>query len=366
MTVGASDATALSDLSEPSVPVPVTLTGPPVPPQWRIYNYEPDEWEKFIREWVTELKEDDKGTAYVQVKQLGGSGDGGIDVAAFKSARQLEGPWDCFQAKHYAKPLNFSDAAKEILKVLWHVELGDYVLPDRYLFVAPQGAGTTLNRLLSTPSKMQARFLENLEAGKALVKDLSSDNIDAMRARAAGVDFSMFQATQLHEMLDVHSRTRHHAVRFGTPLPQRSVPSEPPEVIAEIETKYVAALRQVYVEKDPDGITDATVLSEHPDHGSHFRRQRVSFYKAESLRMDARDAVPDGTFESLQDDVYDCVIDVVEANHPSGMDRLTSVLRHATAVNLGQHALVSITKPDDVKGICHQLANESRISWVKG
>ncbi|WP_039824885.1 ABC-three component system protein [Nocardia testacea] len=366
MTVGASGAIALSDLPKPSMPVPVTLAGPPVTPQQRIYFYSADEWEKFIREWVTELKEDDKCNAYAQVKQLGGSGDGGIDIAAFKSARQLEGPWDCFQAKHYAKALDFSDAAKEILKVFWHVGLGDYVLPDRYLFVAPQGAGMTLNRLLSTPSKMQARFLDNLEVGKPLVKGLSSDDIEALRARAAGVDFSMFQAVQLHEMLDVHSRTRHHAVRFGTALPQRSVPSEPPEAIAEIETQYVAALRQVYAEKDPDGITDATVLSEHPDHGSHFLRQRVSFYKAESLRMDARDSVPDGTFESLQDDVYDCVIDVVEANHPSGMDRLTSVLRHATALNLGQHALVSITKPDDVKGICHQLANESRISWVKG
>ena len=82
--------------------------------------------------------------------------------------------------------------------------------------------------------------------------------------------------------------------------------------------------------------------------------------------MDARDAVPDGTFEALQEDVYDGVIDVVEADHPSGMDRLTAVLQHVTALNLGQHALVSITKPNDVKGICHQLANESRLSWMKG
>ena len=81
--------------------------------------------------------------------------------------------------------------------------------------------------------------------------------------------------------------------------------------------------------------------------------------------MDARDAVPAGTFEALQGDVYDGVIDVVESNHPSGMDRLTAALSRATALSLGQHPLVSITKPDDVKGICHQLANDSRLSWMK-
>jgi hypothetical protein len=81
--------------------------------------------------------------------------------------------------------------------------------------------------------------------------------------------------------------------------------------------------------------------------------------------MDARDAVPDGTFDALQGDVYDGVIDVVESSHPSGLDRLSAVLIHATALSLGPHALVSITKPDDVKGICHQLANDSRLSWIK-
>ncbi|WP_405160872.1 hypothetical protein OG203_31475 [Nocardia sp. NBC_01499] len=366
MSVGASDSTALSDLTAPSMPVPSTLAGPPVPPKQRIFFYESSEWEEFILEWAEGLKEDDQGNAYAQLKRLGGAGDGGIDVAAFKSAQQLEGPWDCFQGKHYAVGLTFSDAAKEMLKVFRHAVAGDYLLPDRYLFMAPQGATTSLNRLLSTPGKLRSMFLENLESGKALVKGLTSQEIEAVHVRAARVDFSMFQAVQLHEMLDVHRRTPYHAARFGTPLPRRTVPAEPPELIAEIEAQYISELRQVYVEKDPEGVDDSTVLSEHPDYGSHFQRQRVSFYKAESLRMDARDAVPDGTFDALQGDVYDGVIDVVEANHPSGLDRLTAVLTHATALNLGQHALVSITKPDDVKGICHQLANESRLSWTKG
>ncbi|MDN2496815.1 hypothetical protein FHY52_08910 [Nocardia nova] len=107
--MGASEPTTLSDLAEPSMSVPSTLAGPPVPPQQRIFFYDSGEWEEFILEWGTGLKEDDSGNAYVQLKRLGGSGDGGIDIAAFKSAQQLEGPWDCYQGKRYADPLVYSD-----------------------------------------------------------------------------------------------------------------------------------------------------------------------------------------------------------------------------------------------------------------
>lgn len=314
---------------------------------------------------VLGLKDVSQEDVYVQIKRLGGSGDGGIDIAGFKSDQQLEGPWDCFQGKHYAEGLTYSDAAKEILKVFRHVEAGDYVLPERYLFLAPQGAATSLNRLLSTPTKLRTKFLDNLTLGKPLVRDLTLDEIVHLHTRAETIDFSMFQAAQLHEVLEVHRTTPYHAARFGAPLPRRTTPAEPPGAITDVETQYVSELRRVYAEQDPAGVDDATVLSEHPTFGGHFQRQRVSFYKAESLRMDARDAVPDGTFEALQGDVYDGVIDVVESNHPSGLDRLTRVLTHATVLSLGQHPLVSITKPDDIKGICHQLANDMRLSWMR-
>jgi hypothetical protein len=314
LSVSVSEALALSDLARPSMQVPTTLAGDPAPPKQQIFFYSPDEWEEFILEWATGLKDDGAGRTYVQIKRLGGSGDAGIDVAAFKSAQQLEGPWDCFQGKHYAAALTFSDAAKEILKVLGHVDAGDYILPDRYLFLAPQGAATSLNRLLSTPTKLRTKFLENLKPDKPLVKSLTPVQIEGVQAQAAGVDFSMFQAMQPHEVLEVHRSTPYHPARFGTPLPRRTTPAEPPEVVAESETHYVAELRRVYAEKDPNGVDDATLLSEHPTYGGHFQRQRVSFYRAESLRMDARDAVPDGTFEALQGDVFDGVIDVVESS----------------------------------------------------
>ena len=123
------------------------------------------EREEFIREWAQGLDED-----YIQIKQLGGPGDQGIDVAAFKSEQGLEGPWDCFQGKHFARELRPADAWAEILKVFLHVDAGDYVLPDTYQFLDPKGCGGTLNRLLSKPTKLRGGFLAALDAGGSLVR----------------------------------------------------------------------------------------------------------------------------------------------------------------------------------------------------
>jgi hypothetical protein len=81
---------------------------------------------------------------YVQVKRFGGSGDRVADIAAFKTKDGLEGAWDCFQCKHYSKPLSFGDAAPEILKV-FRAPCADYwTLPDTYQFLAPRGSSTQL------------------------------------------------------------------------------------------------------------------------------------------------------------------------------------------------------------------------------
>jgi hypothetical protein len=348
----------LSDLPAPSAGPPLTLAGPPVPPAHRIYFYPSDEWEEFIREWAQGLDED-----YVQIKQLGGPGDQGIDVAAFKSEQGLEGPWDCFQGKHYARELRPADAWAEMLKVFLHVDAGDYVLPDTYQFLAPKGCGGTLNRLLSTPTKLRIEFLAALDAGGPLVKDVECDVLGRVRDLAMATDFAMFKSVELHDALQTHATTRYHLGRFGAPALSRSPVDDPPEELGAHETNYVGELRKVYAEACDEDLSDVSTLAAHPEFGEHFKRQRYSFYSAEALRMDVRDAVPEGTFERLQDDVLAGVIETVDAEQGSGMARLTAALTHATLLDLSAHPLVSLARPNDRKGICHQLANNSRVTW---
>jgi hypothetical protein len=354
-------AVVLSDMPAPPITdVPVHFSGPPVPPQGRIQLYSSDEWEDFIREWVVGLN-----AGYVQIKRFGGSGDKGADVAAFKSDQGLEGPWDCFQGKHYTNALNFSDATPEMLKVFLAVHRRQYRMPDSYQFLAPKGCGTALNRLLSLPTTLKEKFLGQLVAGRPLVKGIDTAELAAVYKLAEATHFSMFKSVELLDALTVHSRTPYHSARFATTLKTRPACDLPPSDIGEHETRYVEQLLAVYAERHPNRSFSIEALATDDKIGHHFQRQRVSFYKAESLRIYARDSVPPGTFEKLQEDIHSGVIETAEADHPDGFTRLNSVLSQVGQLDLNRHTLITKSDNDDRKGICHQLANADRLTWVE-
>ncbi|MCH9729312.1 MAG: hypothetical protein K0U84_06485 [Actinomycetia bacterium] len=356
--IGASPV--LSALEAPAISAVTSLSGSPVPPQQLVYFYSSEEWELFIREWATGL---DAG--YEQIKLLGGPSDRGVDVAGFKTIHGFEDAWDCYQGKHYATPLALSNVIPEILKVFTHTALGHYVLPDRYAFLAPQGCGATLNRLLSSPSELRGQFMKKIEPGCDLVKGMTSEVLAKVRALAEGSDFAIFASIEILDALEVHRQTPYFPARFGGPLLPRPGRPAPPEDVASHESRYVTQLAEVYGEKHPGETFEHDTLSSHPQVGRHFQRQRVSFYSAEALRLYARDSVPEGTFQALQDDVHAGVVEVAESEHPTGMDRLTHVLTTSAQLDLSSHTLVSVANLEDRKGICHQLANEDRLTWTR-
>lgn len=351
-------APQLSDIEAP-VPAPLSLAGPPVTPQQRIYFYSSDEWELFIREWATALSEE-----YVQIKRLGGPNDKGVDVAAFKTKNGFEGAWDCFQGKHYSAALTLSDAIPEMVKIFAGVVTGHYEMPDQYAFLAPRGCGPSLNRLLSSPTKLREEFLKQTEPGATHVAHLREESLHKIRKLATATDFSVFQSVEILEALETHRKTSYYTARFGGPLPARPPVDTPPEELGDYETRYVKKLIDAYAEQQMIDLTDEGSLSSHPKFGGHFQRQRISFYSAEALRLYARDSVPEGTFESLQADVHGGVIEAAEAEYKCGLDRLREVLTLSTQLDLSAHALVSVSRLEDRKGICHQLANEDRLTWT--
>jgi hypothetical protein len=97
----------------------------------------------------------------------------------------------------------------------------------------------------------------------------------------------------------------------------------------------------------------------------HYNRQREFFYHAESLRNFARDTVPAGTFEELQDEVHAGVIEIEAAPHADGFARVNAVTQAAASLPLTANGLISVTKVQDKRGICHQLANANRLQWKK-
>lgn len=362
-TAQASDRTApvLVDLPDPApVTALPTLSGPAFTPQQILFFYSPDEWEDFILEWASVLKE-----SYVETKRLGGSNDHGVDVAAFKTNNGFEGPWDCYQGKHYADSLVPSDAHPEMLKIFIGVLENQFQMPDVYYFVAPKGCGGTLDRLLSKPTELRQKFLAELDKSKGCAASLDSERREEVRVLAEKTDFSIFRSMKLLDALETHRKTPYYVARFGGPLPSRPPNQPPPEDFGDDETPYVTQLVDVYAERSTsEKITKDTVAS-HPIHGRHFKRQRIAFFSADALYRHTRDAVPEGTFQALQDDIHAGVVEAAEAEYPTGMERLTAVLTVATHVQLDAHAaLLSVSRVDDRKGICHRLANEGRLSWV--
>jgi hypothetical protein len=112
-------------------------------------------------------------------------------------------------------------------------------------------------------------------------------------------------------------------------------------------------------------VTTKTALDGRPNLQKHYDRQRVLFYSAESLRNFARDRTPPHTFGCLQDDIYHGVIDVCEAAYADALERLRATVSTAGRVDVSGNALVGVTRVADKQGICHQLANDDRLTWTK-
>jgi hypothetical protein len=264
---------------------------PELGPAHVISHYSGDQWEEFVDELVEGIQ---STHGYVLVKRMGGPGDLGIDVAGFKTANGLEGAWDCYQCKQYAAPLKPSEAWPEILKIFRAAVAGECVMPDKYLFVAPKGVGLKLNKWLSQPTKAKEEFIGWL-ATTTPTPTMNTDELSRVDALVATTDFAMFDALQARHVISMHAETRYYALRFNSPLPDRPESESVPGAYTGDEKRYVDQLVAAYREKHPADNIDRDNVAAHQARGGHFRRQRQAFFRAESLRVYARESTPDGT-----------------------------------------------------------------------
>jgi hypothetical protein len=360
-------STDWEDIKEPASPVvevtaaEVTL-GPVIPPQQQLLLYSAGQWEDFVQEWAHYcLKK-----RYAQVQRFSGSGDLGIDVVGFTDDKHLLGVWDNYQCKHYDHPLTPSDVWVEFGKVIWYSFKSEYRVPRHYYFVSPRGAGTKLNRLLANAPKLQTELIESWDKNirHAILGTQEVPLDTALLAYVKAFDWAIFEAKTALQLVEDHRATPVHAARFGGGLPSRPVSDKPPAIVAPAESKYVTELLGAYAEYTGAQVPDPSALSSQKLK-DHFHRQREAFYQAESLRVFARDTVPVGTFESLQQDIFDGVIDIHDAAHPHGFARVCAVTKAARDVQITANALITCTKPKDRDGICQQLVNEERLRWTQ-
>lgn len=336
--------------------------GKVIPPQQQILIYSPEEWEAFIQEWATGKK-----ASYLKIVRLAGATDMGIDVAGLKEASGFFGIWDNFQCKHYDSSLTPSDVLPEIGKMLWHSFQKEFSPPRAYFFMAPKGCGISLQKLLLKPTALKEKLFEKWDdwcAGK-ITSTQTIQLRGAFLTYCEQYDFSSFSYKNPLEVIDEHRLTPYFPARFGGGLAARPVPGKPPAVPADDESRYLHHLFEAYGDNKKMMLAKLDDLSSWPELTSHYHRQRENFYQAESLRNFARDTVPPGTFESLQDEVHAGIVDIAEAVHEDGLACLTAVTHAATMLPLTENGLISVVKIQDRRGICHQLANVDRLKWKK-
>jgi hypothetical protein len=345
----------------PTLNSAVAQSGKILSPEQHLLLMSANDWEDFIKEWAQFQKSE-----YYLVDRLGGANDYGIDVAGFVTDQGFEGDWDNFQCKYYTgAPLTPATAIAEIGKLIWHVFQKKISLPRRYYFFAPKDCGPSLKKLLLKPSDLKEKLKEKWDdwCATAITSTQTIELTGDFADFVDGIDFSVFQYKPRSYVIDGHRKTPYYVHRFGGGLPQRPSPMTPPTEILSNESRYVSQLYEAYSDKENMNIR-AENIALYPKLKEHYARQREAFFHAESLKNFARDSVPIGTFESLQSEIHSAVVDTCEEEHEHGFARMKAVIDHANAINLTENGLIQVTKSQDRRGICHQLANQNKLTWV--
>ena len=368
MTVD-GDFAEIDPESASAVPTAAQVAGGiPIPPIRLLQVMSFDDWEGFTEEWLSFHK--GKGT-YHSIRRYSGPGDLGLDVVAFTSEAVFGEPWDSYQCKHYDHALQPGDVYGEVGKIIYHSFHRTPPfnqacrVPKRHVFVSPHGVGITVGRWFKDAKRFKEDVCEKWESHcvPKIGKGIEAPMEGALGEYLEAFDFSIYEDRTAVELIEEHAQTVFHATRFGGGLPPRGHPDAPPSEPTEDESLYLRNLLDAYC--DHKGWPMMAVDDLGPELEQHYNRQRVLFYSAESLRNFARDRTPPRTFDSLQDDIYHGVVDVCEAAHADALERLRATVSTAGRVDVNGNALVGVTKVPDKQGICHQLANDDRLTWKR-
>jgi hypothetical protein len=316
-----------------------------------------EDLEKFVREWASHKNE------YVEVEQFTGPGDMGRDVVGFITKQRHEGPWHNYQCKQYGRSLQTAIAVREVGKMLYFSQRGEFTAPEAYFIVAPRGVNRNLRRLIAKPSEFRRELLEKWDEWCAdKISEGTRVALDAqLRAFIEAWDFSKIRAISVDAILaDPASKPVLYA-SFGVdpgPPPLGKVPSE----VESREMPYIRELLDAYGERENCTFETYFDVKDHASHGSHVRMQRERFFDADAFSRFYRDNIMSEEIDSLRHDILHGVVDTHRARHADSLTRVDAVMTQAANVQpagvLAKYARVPVKQ-----GICHHFVNEGRFKW---
>lgn len=339
-----------------------TASGMHIPAIKKITLFSPNEWEEFVEEWLTT-----KNQYYTSIDRLGGAGDQGRDVIGFiTEAKGSSYEWDNFQCKHYDHALCPSDVWDEFGKLCYYTFIGDFPIPNRYFFVCPHNVGAALSNLLRNPENLKAGLIKNWDkyCSQKITKKLEINLDGKLLDYINTFDFSIFDKITPLSLVQEHQNTPFYIPRFGGDLPPRPTFENAPDIILSHELPYINELIKAYGSDAGRKIDSVDDLRDGERYQKHFLRSREYFHQAEQLKNFSRDKLPPETFEVLKGEVFSGTIDIVEDDHETGFICVKEVEKEARKLNVASNPLDKCSDGNDRVGICHQLANDGRLTWV--
>lgn len=339
--------------------------GAPIQPLVRLGTFSDEEFEIFVLEWI----HDYLSKKYYQVQRRGGAGDKGRDIVAWIDPPKINPRrWDNYQCKHYKDPLAPAEFWVELGKLCYNTYIGAYTIPEHYFILTHKGIGPKLSDLIDTPDTLREELIKNWDSHcRDKITATGPIKLEGgFKAYVEAFDFSIVEPIPPMDLIEQHSKTRYHALIFGTALKPRIKPLPPPSTIATSETHYVTQIYEAYADHLKAPVSDEAGFKHRSDLKDHFDKARVCFYTAESLKEFARDNLPDDSyFNDLCALFLEGLFFTLNDTHPDGYHRMRETSKTSLTIRIDASVLRDVLRPDDRVGICHHLANDDKIHWVK-
>ena len=332
--------------------------GAPIPKLMRLGTFNEDTWEDITLELVHNWKKQ-----YRKVVRCGGGGDLGRDVIAYTPDEE----WENFQCKYYAKSLTLDEAIREVGKLIYFSYKGEYSTPLKYYFVSPKGVTTQLLNHLMDSDKLKDELIKRWDK-QCRTRITTKYNIELDRNLLSyidnSIDFKIFDHIPPLDIIELHSQTCYHVIRFGASTRKRPKPDTPPLTPEDTELTYTSELLSAFSDTEKKVVNNVNLTS-FPDYEQEYNSARRNYYSADGLDIFSRDWLPNESYKELLDECYETISPVIMSDHKDGYARYLKVSAQAAGTNYSSHPLHHYIKIQDKKGLCHHLVNKKKVKWVK-
>lgn len=231
------------------------MQGVVIPPIKRVELMSEDDYEEFTLEWVYGFL----ASKYNKVRSFAGAGDKGRDIVGYYDDLAI----DIFQCKHYDIKIAPNTLYVELGKLCHYTFTNAYPIPKSYNIVAPKGCGPSVLDWIANPKTINKDLIQNWDkyCKGEITKTQKIELIDNFKTYVEDFDFSILRDIAPHELIEQHSQTNYHIVRFGGGIKKYRdfIPLAEPEIQVH-ELRYTAMLFEVYGEKLTANIADEEVL----------------------------------------------------------------------------------------------------------